>query len=350
VSTTTLPEALLTTRGTAHDLGAYVVACVFDRAGAHAAFALGDGSLHITQPRQPTDWARLEVHDGAVLALAPDTRPSGFITGGDDGAFCRIGADGAITSIFSMKRKWVEQAVSFADGKAGLLACGIGKIVHLFDGNGAPLRSFDHPSTVTGIAFDVKGKRLAASHYNGASLWFTASASPTPRLLEWKGSHTNVAIHPAAEAVVTAMQENALHGWRLADGQHMRMSGYPAKSDSMGFTKNGKYLASSGADAVVVWPFFGGGPMGKPPRELAQLPDRLCTRVACHPRDDVVAAGYNNGTVVLTDIATKNVVLVSTGGQGSISALAWSPAGTHLAFGTDEGFAAIVDLLPRPPG
>jgi WD40 repeat protein len=87
--------------------------------------------------------------------------------------------------------------------------------------------------------------------------------------------------------------------------------------------------------------------MGKPPRELAQLPDRLCTRVACHPRDDMVAAGYNNGTVVVTDIATKNVVLVSTGGQGSISALVWSPSGSHLAFGTDEGFAAIVDLSAR---
>ncbi len=50
----------------------------------------------------------------------------------------------------------------------------------------------------------------------------------------------------------------------------MRMSGYPSKPESLGFTRSGKYLASAGADAIVLWPFFGGGPMGKPPLELAQ--------------------------------------------------------------------------------
>ena len=64
--------------------------------------------------------------------------------------------------------------------------------------------------------------------------------------MEWKGSHIGVILHPAAEAVVTAMQENALHGWRLSDGQHMRMSGYPAKTASLSFSRNGKWLASSG--------------------------------------------------------------------------------------------------------
>ena len=52
------------------------------------------------------------------------------------------------------------------------------------------------------------------------------------------------------------MQENALHGWRLADGQHMRMTGYPGKTQSLGFTRNGKWLATSrrrrdGAVAVL---------------------------------------------------------------------------------------------------
>jgi WD40 repeat protein len=345
MSTTTLPDPVINTRGTTRALEAFVVACVFDRASRHAAFALGDGSLHIA-PLEG-EWQRIQAHDGAVLALAQDTSPTGFITGGDDGHFRRIDADRAVNSLFSAGRKWVEQAASFADGKSGLLACGVGSQAHLFDADGTHLKTLTHPSTVTGLAFDAKGKRIAASHYNGASLWFTASKSETPRLLEWKGSHIGVALHPAGEAVVTAMQENALHGWRLPDGQHMRMSGYPAKSESIGFTRNGKYLASSGADAVVVWPFFGGGPMGKAPTELAQLPDRLCTRIACHPREDYVAAGYNNGTVVVTWITTRNVLLIETGGRGVVSALAWSPDGNHLAFGTDEGFAAIVDLSPQ---
>ena len=30
-------------------------------------------------------------------------------------------------------------------------------------------------SALTGLAFDAKGKRIGASHYNGASLWFVAA-------------------------------------------------------------------------------------------------------------------------------------------------------------------------------
>jgi WD40 repeat protein len=347
LSETAWPDDILATRGTARTLGAHVIGCAFDRSGGHAAFALGDGSLHITRPDWGDAWARLQVHEGAILALAQDCRTTGFVTGGDDGAFNRVDADGTTATLHTAKRKWVEQTTSFCDGKAGLVACGIGRSVYIFDAAGAHQKTLDHPSTVTGIAFDAKGKRIAASHYNGASLWFTAATAPAPRKLEWKGSHTGVAIHPAGEAVVTAMQENALHGWRLSDGQHMRMSGYPAKSESIGFTRNGKYLASSGADAVVLWPFFGGGPMGKPPREMAHFPELLCTRIACHPRDDIVAAGYSHGAVVLADITKQRQIVVTAGDGDAISALAWSPGGAQLAFGSQGGLAALVDLSPR---
>jgi WD40 repeat protein len=323
-------------------LDAYVVACAFDRAGTQAAFALGDGTVRIVTPE--AEWAKVEAHDGAVLALAPDTGASGFVTGGDDGAFARIGADLRVSPLATFGSKWVEQVASFADGKGALLACSVGKTVTLFNAAGEVLKSLAHPSTVTGLAFDARGKRVAASHYNGASLWFTNATSPTPRVLEWKGSHTGIALHPAGEAVVTAMQENALHGWRLPSGDDMRMSGYPSKCESLGFTRNGRWLASAGADAIVLWPFFGGGPTGKPPAELAQIDGVFVTRVACHPQLDMVAAGYKDGSVLLADIPTKRALPIKAAGDSPISALAWSPEGARLAFGTEAGRAAIVYL------
>ena len=166
-------------------------------------------------------------------------------------------------------------------------------------------------------------------------------------MLEWKGSHTGLAIHPDGDAVVTAMQENALHGWRLSDGQHMRMSGYPSKSAALSFTRNGKWLASSGADAMVLWPFFGGGPMGKAPMELAGGDGILCTQVACHPQQEMVAGGFADGLVVLADIGSSRVLPMAPPEHGPVSALAWSPDGARLAFGTETGFAAIIDLSAR---
>ena len=337
---------LLETQGVSADFGAHVVAASFDRGSAQAAFGLGDGSVRVLQ-LDGGGWTRVEVVDGGVLGLAADAALGGFVVGGDDGRFVRVGADGAVGEIKAFGGKWVEQVASFWDGRSGVLACSAGKFLHLFSAGGVAMKALEHPSTVTGIAFDGRGKRVAASHYNGASLWFVNSDSVTPRRLDWKGSHVGVAVHPAAEAVVTAMQENALHGWRLPDGHDMRMSGYPAKPESLGFTKSGKWLASAGADTIVLWPFFGGGPMGKAPLELAQIETVICTRVACHPSDEVVAAGYADGSVLMAEIAGKRVMRVAGGGFGAVSALAWAPSGRWLGFGTEDGFVGVVDFKAK---
>jgi WD40 repeat protein len=349
MSETTTARFLLESRGVSRDLGAFVVAARFSRDNTSVAFALGDGSVHIVHVADPEAWRAVPVHDGAVLALAADTGASGLISGGDDGAFRRIGADGAVTDIGSFGMKWVEQVASFADpkGKGGLLACAVGKVVHLYDAAGQKLTTFTYPSSVTGLAFDAKGKRIVASHYNGATLRFVAAKTDSPRVLEWKGSHTGIAIHPDGDALVTAMQENSLHGWRLSDGQHMRMSGYPSKTTSLSFTRNGKWLASSGADAMVLWPFFGGGPMGKAPLELAGGDGILCTQVACHPQQEMVAGGFADGLVVVAAIDSSRVLPMAPPEHGPVSALAWSPSGDRLAFGTEQGFAAILDLSVR---
>ena len=323
---------ILDSRGDTHELDAFVVAAAW--CGNIPAFALGDGRLVM-------DGQDVAAHDGAILALA--AAPGGFVSGGDDGVFLRTNLQGQTAPIASFGLKWVEQVAAHD----GLAVCAVGKSAHLFDGAGGKLKQFDHPSSVTGLAFDAKGKRVAASHYNGATLWFVAAKVDSPRRLEWKGSHTGIAVHPAGEAVVTAMQENSLHGWRLSDGQHMRMSGYPAKSESMAFTRNGKWLATAGADTMVLWPFFGGGPMGKAPMEMAGGDNVICTRVAAHPLHEVVAAGFADGLVVLADIASERILPVAAPGHGPVSALAWSGDGARLAFGTETGFTALVDLSKR---
>jgi WD40 repeat protein len=339
---------LLRSRGISRDLDAFVVAARFSRDGRRAGFALGDGTVHIAPVGAPGDWTSVTVHDGAVLDFASDPTEDGFISGGDDGKLRRIAGDGTVTDIASFGMKWVEHVATHAlDKGKGLIVASAGKLVRLFDQSGRLLKEFTHPSTVTGLVFDGRGKRIGASHYNGASLWFVAAKIDTPRVLEWKGSHTGILIHPEGEAVVTAMQENALHGWKLPDGQHMRMSGYPAKTTSLSFTRNGKWMASSGADAMVLWPFFGGGPMGKAPLELAGGDGIICTQVACNPKEEIVAGGFTDGLVVVADITSSRILPVVPPEHGPISALMWSLDGTQLAVGSETGFAALVDFTKR---
>jgi WD40 repeat protein len=73
----------------------------------------------------------------------------------------------------------------------------------------------------------------------------------------------------------------------------------------------------------------------------------MCTQVACHPQHEMVAAGFEDGLVLLADINTGRVLPVAPPGQGGVSALAWNPSGSHLAFGTESGFVGLLDLSAR---
>ena len=172
------------------------------------------------------------------------------------------------------------------------------------------------PSTVGGLAFAPKGLRLAVAHYNGVTLWFPNMAAK-PEFLEWAGSHLGVVFSPDNKFLVTAMHEPALHGWRLADNRHMRMTGYPGRVRSMSWSAGGKALATSGADTVIVWPFGSkDGPMGKEPAMLAPLQARVSV-VACHPKQDILAAGYSDGTVLMVRMSDGAEILVRKNGSSA---------------------------------
>ena len=303
--------------------------------GRMAVFVLGDEAMVLAPPRgEPKTVA---VHGGAILATA--VGEAVIVTGGDDGKVIETDVSGTSRTVATdPKNRWIDHV---AVGPDGAIAWSAGKTAFV---QGKELRSLDAPSTVGGLAFLPKGFRLAIAHYNGATLWFPNAPQSTPEKLEWKGSHLGVSVSPDGRFLVTAMQEPMLHGWRLVDRQHMRMSGYATRVMSVGWTAGGKWLATSGAPQLILWPFqTKEGPMGKQPRQLAPSQHRI-TVVACHPRQDIIAAGYEDGVVLLVRIEDGAEILAKKPGDAPVSALAWSADGTLLAFGTEAGEAGIVDL------
>src|SRR5437588_6949796 len=235
------------------DAGAEVVGACF--LGAMPVLALADGHLLFAASGEER---RIAAHpDGAILVAASDGKR--LVTGGDDGRVVATDADGRMQEIADEKGKWID---ALALARDGAIAWSVGRIVRARDNKGA-VKTFEAPSSVRGVAFLPKGYRLAIAHYNGVSLWFPNASAP-PEVLEWKGSHIDVTTSPDGRFVLTTMQENTLHGWRLADGKHMRMSGYPGKTRSLSWSSDGHWLATSGAQACIVWPFATReGPMGR---------------------------------------------------------------------------------------
>jgi len=304
--------------------------------GGTAVFVLGEEALIFASLKG--EERRVTVHGGAILCSAANG--DAIVTGGDDGKVVSTNAKAATAVIAANANgAWTDHA-AIAPNSA--IAWSAGRRAYVRSG-GKGEQSIGLPSTVGALAFLPKGFRLAVAHYNGATLWFP-NAKAEPERLEWKGSHLGATVSPDGRFLVTSMQEATLHGWRLVDRKDMRMQGYSSRVRSLDWTHDGKWLATSGATQLILWPFSSkDGPMGKTPQLIA--PTEVSVEVvACHPKQAVVAVGYADGLVLLVRTDDGAEVLARKPENAPVTALTWSADGKLLAFGTEDGAAGIVDL------
>lgn len=314
---------------------AQVTAVVFDGTG--AIFALGDGSVRFESGE------RAEAHDGAVLCAGVHPSGDGIVTGGDDGkvVWSRRGESAVLATA---KGQWID-AID-ASAASGLIAFSAGRTLSVIDANEPAFRrDFQHERTVSGVAFEPKGRRIATSTYGGAALWYARIEKQQPTMLKWAGSHTGVAFSPDGAFVVTTMQDSQLHGWRMKDQKNMRMGGYPSKIRSMAFLSNGQLLATSGAQGVVLWPFIGSnGPMGREATEIGFDESSLIALVAARANHGQLAAGLDDGRVWAADPAAQGLNFLKAEKGAAIVALAMSPDARRVAWADEDGQAGIADI------
>jgi WD40 repeat protein len=315
-------------------LGMPVIAVHF--LGEQAAFVGAEENVALVN--EAGEVSNVSVHNGGILCVASDG--ARIVMGGDDGKLVALDKKGEVTLLATdPKRRWIDNVALHPDGA---VAWSVGKTAFVRSAK-AEDKSFEVPSTVGGLAFAPKGLRLAIAHYNGVTLWFPNMAA-NAEVLEWAGSHLGVVFSPDNKFLVTAMHEPALHGWRLADQRHMRMTGYPGRVRSLSWSVGGKTLATSGADSVIMWPFASkDGPMGKEPAMFAPLQARV-SMVACHPKQDILAVGYSDGTILMVRINDGAEILVRKNGEAPVTALAWNAKGTLLAFAAEDGDAGLLEL------
>ena len=314
---------------------AQITAALFDKTG--AIFALGDGSVRFDTGEFSA------AHDGAVLCAVAHPSGDGVVTGGDDGRVIWHRRDEAGV-LATAKGQWIDAIDASAESK--LIAFSAGRTLSVIDATDAGFRrDFQHERTVSGVAFELKGRRIATSTYGGAALWFARIAEQKPTFLKWAGSHTAVTWSPDGAFVVTAMQDNQLHGWRVKDQKNLRMGGYPSKVRAMSFLAGGQLLATSGAQGAVLWPFVGSnGPMGREANEIGFDDSTLVALVASQPKLGLLAAGLNDGRVWLADPAGQGLNFLKADKGAAITALAMSPDGRRVAWADEEGQAGVVTV------
>lgn len=296
-------------------------------------FVTADGAIHWLDGGHKHN----QLHDGVLCAeFAQDT----LLTGGEDGKTILSAIKAAPLETHETGKKWIT-AVTHGPNKSFAWATGRDAYIRLPNGT---IETINHDRSVEALSFAPKGLRIALAHYNGVTLHFAGTKSPS-KFLEWKGAHTGASFSPDGKYLITTMQENALHGWRLGDNQDLRMSGYPSKVKDWSWSAKGKYLATTGAPAAIVWPFIGKtGPSGKPPLELGTRGKQLVTACACHPTEEVVAIGYDDGMILAVRFGDSNEVVLRRQSDSPISSIAWDKSGFRAAFGSENGACGVIDI------
>jgi WD40 repeat protein len=336
-------NTLPSTRSVASD--APVAACAFSRDGATVAFGLGDGQVRLLSAdiKQPAGAIAEPLHKGAVLSLVGDPVGDGFVSGGDDGRLLRLTLNGGATEIANQKGKWIDKLATHR--ATGAVAASVGKMALVVDKAGEAHEFGPHQSTVAGLDFSKDGSRIAAAHYDGITVWSIGAVTLPPRRFAWRGSHVALKWSTDGKFIATGTQENDIHVWRIAQATDMRMQGYPAKVKSLSWSADARWLYTSSQPVFTAWPFAGKGPEGKPPLQFGDEGAGLITVVAAHPTAaEYVAGGYDSGELQIGDVKAKRSAVIRMVDGNAITCLAWSPDGTHVAAGTDNGDMLVIDL------
>ena len=305
------------------------------------AAGLGDGTVRLFRPG--LEHTVTQAHEGVVLCMA--AAGDHLLTGGDDGRFLRVSPDGVVDEIANFGTKWVDCVAS----SQGHYACSSGRKAHVWSIGQTKATVLEHESTVGGLAFDTHGQRLAVAHYGGVTLWQRKERGWKSTKLVWKGFHGAVTFSPDGKYIITSMQENALHGWRLRDKGDLAMAGYPAKIKSFAWVGDTPHLATSGADEAICWPFDGkDGPLGRAPVCVAYGGKQIATCVNALSKENAVFAGFRDGAVLLAELdETKDAIVLKGSTGAEVTAIAVTSSLSYVLVGDQKGHILWTPLRAR---
>ena len=291
----------------------------------------GDGTVRFFRPDLEPDI--IEAHKGVVLCMA--NNDDYIFTGGEDGRFLKISSEGKIEEITNFNSRWVDTVAVHKNN----YACSSGNKAYVWTDGQEKSISLENSSTVGGLAFDSTGKRLAVSSYGGVTIWERGNRRWKPSRFVWKGSHGKVTFSPNGKYLVSAMQENELHGWRIRDKIDLAMSGYPAKVKSFSWVGETPFLVTSGASEAICWPFDGkDGPLGRKPICVANGGKQNATYVEALPGEKAVFAGFRDGSVLLSEIdESKKAFPIRSSTGFEVSAISISSDRSYILIGDING-------------
>ena len=328
-------------------LGDYINRVAFSADGTGLAACSASGQVSIWQVPTLKSIGDLRGHDRSALTLAWHPSRGELATGGQDGVVrlwsLDVGAQRAVVPV-GKQGSWVEHLAWSPDGR--FLAASAERILYIWgvDSASTPQLIADvsaHKTTVSALSWMPSGSGVVSSCYGGAWLWKVGRDKPV-RPFSYDGALLSLAVSPSGEYLASGNLDGSVHLFRTDSEQNWHTSGYPMKVTSVRFDHNGGNLFTASGPALVSWSmkkFEGtGGKLFK--GHLGWIQE-----IACHPSRSIVATVGEDGLLCLWEPqSTKPILSREVNKSGGLSSVAWSPQGTWLVTGTNDGVVSLFSV------
>lgn len=355
--------------GRSWELDADVVDLAFDNSDGAVAFALADGSVAIARTKDQEPAAkriRVSVEDGRSSIL-PRTKPlppilrigvqertpvaltaygkHGFVVGDASGALTSLTIGGERTP-FAKPIGSPIIALTHAERTGDLAAATADNQVVLIRRGDAEPHRLDHESPIGTLAFSPKGDQLAVACDGHVTLWKigekperigTLEPCQNPKALAWSPDQSKLAL---------GQEKGGVAVWKDGQAAALTLADYPAPVRSLTWSGDGDHLITGGAFRIIAWPLAHWQDDGARPTSLTTGKPGLAVveAVATHPDRGLLAAGYENGMLIITQIGKPDELVIKTEGRGAIDKVIWSRDAGHIAVGGSNGLAALIEL------
>lgn len=268
----------------------------FDSQSDTVAMAVEDGSVRLWDWPKQSVQSTLEAHRGVVWSARFS----------DDGQFIATAGDDGLLKIWN--RSTLE-----------------------------PLKEFEHPNAVRGLAISKEGRLFAGDRKGGLHVWSLEAGDPL-RTAQQPGAVYTVALSPDGKTLATAGSDKIVRVWNAETlRQKLPLEGHAGPVYGLSFNQAGDRLASAGWDGTIrIWDPAG----GKLVHAWEGHSGDIWT-IAFAPLGMKLATGAQDGTVKLWDADSGKLLATYLGHKTTVHTIAFHPAGALLGSGGRDGAVRI---------